>query len=46
MSNSEDEVLKLVGMTYEAALDESKWPSFLEAFASRSWQFVDLFALK
>ena len=33
MSNSEDDVLKLVGMTYDAALDETKWPSFLEAFA-------------
>jgi DNA-binding CsgD family transcriptional regulator len=34
MSNSEEKVLKLVGMTYEAALDECKWGSFLEAFAS------------
>lgn len=34
MSNSEEDVLKLVGMTYEAALDEKKWPSFLETFAS------------
>jgi DNA-binding CsgD family transcriptional regulator/PAS domain-containing protein len=34
MSASEDDVLKLVGMAYEAALDESKWPSFLESFAS------------
>ena len=34
MSDSEEDVLKLVGMTYDAALDETKWPSFLEAFAS------------
>lgn len=33
MSNSEEKVLKLVGMSYEAALDERKWGSFLEAFA-------------
>lgn len=33
MSNSGEDVLKLVGMTYEAALDESKWGVFLEAFA-------------
>lgn len=29
----EDDVLSLVGMVYEAALDERKWPSFLQAFA-------------
>lgn len=34
MSISEDTVLGLVGMAYDAALDEQKWPSFLEAFAS------------
>jgi DNA-binding CsgD family transcriptional regulator/PAS domain-containing protein len=34
MSNSEEAKLKLVGMVYEAALDESKWPSFIEAFAA------------
>jgi DNA-binding CsgD family transcriptional regulator/PAS domain-containing protein len=34
MSNSEATKLKLVGKAYEAALDESKWPSFLEAFAA------------
>jgi DNA-binding CsgD family transcriptional regulator len=33
MSNSEEAVLNLVGMTYEAALDERKWGSFLEVFA-------------
>lgn len=33
MSVSEDAVLRLVGMVYDAALDERKWPSFLEAFA-------------
>jgi DNA-binding CsgD family transcriptional regulator len=32
MSNSEGAVLKLVGMTYDAALDEHKWGAFLEAF--------------
>ncbi len=34
MTDSEDTALKLVGMAYDAALDEQKWPSFLEAFAS------------
>lgn len=34
MNNSEETKLKLVGMAYEAALDESKWPSFLEAVVS------------
>ena len=34
MINQEEKVLKLVGMSYEAALDERKWGSFLEAFAS------------
>jgi DNA-binding CsgD family transcriptional regulator/PAS domain-containing protein len=34
MSASDDDVLKLVGMAYDAAFEESKWPSFLEAFAS------------
>jgi hypothetical protein len=33
MSTSEDVVLDLVGIVYGAALDEHKWPSFLEAFA-------------
>ncbi|MDD5301091.1 MAG: hypothetical protein PHD65_11445 [Gallionella sp.] len=33
MSTSEDSVLKLVGMVYDAALDQRKWPTFLEAFA-------------
>jgi DNA-binding CsgD family transcriptional regulator len=32
MRNSGEDVLKLVGMTYEAALDERKWGVFLEAF--------------
>jgi len=32
MSTSEDGVLKLVGMVYDAALDEHKWLTFLEAF--------------
>lgn len=34
MSKAEDEVLHLVGMAYDAALDDSKWSSFLEAFAA------------
>jgi hypothetical protein len=34
VSDSEDTALKLVGMIYDAALDENKWPTFLEAFAS------------
>jgi len=34
MGNSEEDVLKLVGMTYDAALDERKWPTFLEALTS------------
>jgi len=34
MSASGDDVLKLVGMAYDAALDERKWPTFLEAIAS------------
>lgn len=33
MSNSEGAVLRLASMVYDAALDERKWPSFLEAFA-------------
>ena len=33
MGNPEDKTLHLVGMVYDAALDERKWPSFLEAFA-------------
>lgn len=33
MSIPEDTVLNLVGMVYDAALDESKWQTFLEAFA-------------
>ncbi|HEU0188799.1 MAG TPA: hypothetical protein VFQ97_02270, partial [Gallionella sp.] len=33
MAVSEDTVLNLVGKVYDAALDERKWPSFLEAFA-------------
>lgn len=33
MGDSEDTVLNLVGKVYDAALDEQKWPSFLEAFA-------------
>lgn len=33
MSNSQETVLKLVGMTYEAALDERKWKVFLSEFA-------------
>ncbi len=34
MSDSEDKALRLVGMACDAALDESKWWNFLEAFAS------------
>lgn len=34
MSDSEDTALHLVGLAYDAALDASKWPTFLEAFAS------------
>jgi DNA-binding CsgD family transcriptional regulator len=34
MNHSEKSALNLVGMVYDAALDEHKWPSFLEAFAS------------
>lgn len=34
MSDSEDKALQLIGKAYDAALDESKWPSFLEAFAT------------
>lgn len=34
MSTSEDAALKLVGMVYDAALDQHKWPTFLEAFAN------------
>jgi DNA-binding CsgD family transcriptional regulator len=33
MSTPEDKTLNLVGMVYEAALDQQKWPTFLEAFA-------------
>lgn len=33
MSISEDTTLNLVGMVYDAALDQHKWPTFLEAFA-------------
>jgi len=33
ISVSEDSVLGLVGMVYDAALDERKWPLFLETFA-------------
>jgi hypothetical protein len=33
MNDSEEKALMLVGMAYDAALDESKWPAFLEAFA-------------
>lgn len=33
MASSEDPVLNLVGKVYDAALDEQKWPSFLDAFA-------------
>lgn len=31
---SEDTLLSLMGKAYDAALDERKWPSFLEAFAN------------
>jgi DNA-binding CsgD family transcriptional regulator/PAS domain-containing protein len=34
MNLPEDKVLRLVGMAYDAALDEKKWPIFLEAVAS------------
>jgi len=34
MGVSEDAVLELVGMAYDAALDERKWPIFLAAFAN------------
>jgi DNA-binding CsgD family transcriptional regulator/PAS domain-containing protein len=33
MGDSEDTAFDLVGKVYDAALDEKKWPSFLEAFA-------------
>ncbi len=33
MSRHEDTALNLVGMVYDAALDQSKWPTFLDAFA-------------
>ncbi|MDO8465153.1 MAG: hypothetical protein Q7S46_07870 [Gallionella sp.] len=33
MSSSEDTTLNLVGMVYDAALDQHKWPTFLEALA-------------
>ena len=33
MSSFEDTALKLVGMVYDAALDQHKWPTFLDAFA-------------
>ncbi|MDO8465156.1 MAG: hypothetical protein Q7S46_07885 [Gallionella sp.] len=33
MSTPEDTALNLVGMVYDAALDERKWPTFLDAFA-------------
>jgi len=32
VSDSEGTVLNLAGKAYDAALDENKWPSFLEAF--------------
>jgi len=31
--NTEDTALNLASMVYDAALDENKWPSFLDAFA-------------
>lgn len=34
MSVSEDDVLKLVSLAYDAALDERQWMPFLEAFAA------------
>lgn len=34
MSDSTDKTLQLVGMIYDAALDESKWTPFLERFAA------------
>ena len=33
MADPEDTALNLMGKVYDAALDEHKWPSFLEAFA-------------
>jgi len=33
MGSAEDTALRLVGMVYDAAMDQHKWPSFLEAFA-------------
>jgi DNA-binding CsgD family transcriptional regulator len=33
VSRHEDTTLNLVGMVYDAALDQSKWSNFLEAFA-------------
>ncbi|MDH4216277.1 MAG: hypothetical protein OEV23_05210 [Gallionella sp.] len=33
MAVSEDTALNLVGKVYDAALDENKWPPFLDAFA-------------
>ena len=34
MASAEDATLNLVGMVYDAALDQHKWPPFLDAFAS------------
>lgn len=34
MSTSEEDVLKLIGMAYDAALDGNKWAAFLKVFAS------------
>lgn len=34
MSDSTDKTLQLVGMIYDAALDENRWTPFLERFAS------------
>ena len=33
MGSFENTALKLVGMVYDAALDQHKWPTFLDAFA-------------
>ena len=34
MGSSADTALNLVGMVYDAALDQRKWPTFLDAFAA------------
>jgi hypothetical protein len=42
MGMIEDEVHRLVGMAYDAALDEQIWPIFLEAFARAMGETLSL----